>query len=229
MKEVGRALYGSQNYLLSNENSDKDYKVFLCPSFEDLYRAHKADKGDLPKDLDPEHYSVLDVRKFAELVKVGNVNCLEYLFSLDLSGNDRFLNWCADARELYEKSYLATVWPTFFASLTGMVKNSLDRYGVTRKSMSRTYFLYMFATTVVQDHFQVWSSTWRNNTWNKTVAKMRFDDTVYLPTKEEVFNSLNHLNEEAMKRVKVYQVDSLVVRGNGLMKQMQDLVHMEVL
>ena len=157
MKEVGRALYGSQNYKLSNENSDKDYKVFLCPSFNDLYRAHKADKGDLPHGLDSEHYSVLDVRKFADLVKVGNVNCLEYLFSLELTGNDKFLNWCAQARELYGKGYLATVWPTFFSSLKGMVGNSLDHYGVTRKSMSRVYFLYMFAMTVVQDNFQVFN------------------------------------------------------------------------
>jgi len=226
MKEVGRAMYGSQNYLLSNKDSDTDYKVFLCPTFEDLYRGHKADKGDLPAHLDAEHYSVLDVRKFAELVKVGNVNCLEYLFSLDLSGNDKFLDWCADARKLYEKGYLATVWPTFFASLTGMVKNSLDRYGVTRKSMSRTYFLYMFATTVVQDHFQVWHSTWRNNTWNKTVAEMRFDDTVYLPTKEDVFTSLDRLNVEATNKVLTYPTTE---KGEVLVQKMRELVRNEVL
>ena len=229
MKEVGRALYGSQNYLLADKESDKDYKVFLCPSFEDLYRAHKADKNDLPKNLDSEHYSVLDARKFAELVKVGNVNCLEYLFSLDLSGNDKFLNWCANARTLYHEGYLAVVWPTVFSSLTGMAKNSLDRYGVTRKSMSRAYFLYMFATTVVQDHFCVWNSTWRNNRWNEVVHKMRFDDTTYLPTKEELFNSFKRLNVEATNRVKAYQVDPLYEQEKVLMEQMHNFVRMEVL
>lgn len=227
MKEVGRALYGSQNYLLSNEDSDKDYKVFLCPSFEDLYRAHKADKSDLPQDLDPEHYSVLDVRKFAELVKVGNVNCLEYLFSLDLSGNSDFLEWCAKARKFYENGYLGFTWPTFYASLTGMVKNSFDRYGVTRKSMSRAYFLYLFAATVVQDNFKVSASTWRANNWNETVRAMRFDKTSFLPDRENVFKSLERLNTEATNKMDAYT--SFYTYGDTLADEMKKLVRGNVL
>ena len=227
MKEVGRALYGSQNYGLSNENSDKDYKVFLCPSFDDLYRGHKADKGDLPKGFDAEHYSVLDVRKFAELVKVGNVNCLEYLFSLELTGNDKFLEWCGVAQLFFNQGYLAMVWPTFFSSLEGMVKNSLDRYGVSRKSMSRAYFLYKFAETVSKDNFQVFNSTWRANNWNKTVYEMRFDDTVYLPTQEDVFRALNDLRVETTNKVKAYQNNELL--KYDLVEQMKGFVYHEVL
>jgi len=37
-------LVGSHNYNLNNENSDKDYKIFVCPTFEDLYYNKKLSK-----------------------------------------------------------------------------------------------------------------------------------------------------------------------------------------
>ena len=36
-KVVFKALVGSHNYNLNDETSDKDYKYFVLPTFDDLY------------------------------------------------------------------------------------------------------------------------------------------------------------------------------------------------
>ena len=41
---VFKALVGSHNYNLADKNSDKDYKVFVLPTFEDLYNGVQYSK-----------------------------------------------------------------------------------------------------------------------------------------------------------------------------------------
>ena len=45
MREVARVLYGSQNYGLDTPESDRDYKVLMCPEFDDLYHGRKLEKA----------------------------------------------------------------------------------------------------------------------------------------------------------------------------------------
>lgn len=122
MFEIGRIGYGSQNYRLNGPDSDKDYKVFLCPDFNDLYNNRKVEKNDLPAFYDPEHYSPMDVRVFAKNVIAGNINCAEYLFSIEQNGRSDFFAFLEEARQLYNDGYVMVCWDKFFASTEGLVK-----------------------------------------------------------------------------------------------------------
>ena len=75
---VLKALVGSHNYNLNTPESDRDYKVFTMPTFEDLYKKNQYSNsviGEL-EDLD-----IHDVRKLVDLFYKANVNFLEVLFS----------------------------------------------------------------------------------------------------------------------------------------------------
>ena len=139
MFEVARVLYGSQNYGLDNFDSDKDYKVLMCPSFYDLYKSTILEQGHLPEKYDKAHYSVMDARTFNRLLLKGNPNVLEMLFSVEWSQVqvefDLFLN---NARELLEKGYLALQWDNFYNATKGLIFNSVKRYGTDNpKAVSR--------------------------------------------------------------------------------------------
>lgn len=198
-------MYGSNNYSLDGPNSDKDYKVFLCPDFDDLYNSKHVEKNDLPVATYGEQFSPMDVRQFARNLAKGNVNCCEYLFSTEVSYEPAFSNFVSVAREAYKTGYVVTCWDTFFASVEGMVKNSLDRYGVTRKSMSRAYYLYMFVLMLVEDDFKMMEDSWRGNYWNEVVRAMRFDEKIHLPTQEKLYQGFTKLKQMASNRVEVFK------------------------
>lgn len=77
-KVVFKALVGSHNYSLNIENSDKDYKVFVLPNFEDLYEGtfYSHNTTSLTEDLEFH-----DIRKCTNLWYKSNINYLEVLFS----------------------------------------------------------------------------------------------------------------------------------------------------
>lgn len=77
---VGVFLYGSQNYNMSDEQSDVDTKVLVVPSLADVVCArcpvafeHYCDNG--------EHINFVDVREFVRQVLKQNPNTLELLFT----------------------------------------------------------------------------------------------------------------------------------------------------
>lgn len=80
-KEVFRALVGSHNYNLNTSESDRDYKVFVLPTFDDLYSDIKYSKSHIGKD---EDLDVHDIRKLSTLLYKANVNFLELLFTEEL-------------------------------------------------------------------------------------------------------------------------------------------------
>ena len=45
MVELAKVLYGSQNYGLDGEDSDRDYKLVLCPGFDELYEGKMCKKN----------------------------------------------------------------------------------------------------------------------------------------------------------------------------------------
>lgn len=169
MKEVACILYGSQNYGLDTPESDRDYKVLLCPEFMDLYSYHKVCKDDLPNGLDPEHYSVMSLMQFHDLLMAGNPNCLEMLFSVEsnLTATDYTINgYLTDyfdrAKRIYAAGYIAVVWDKFYSALKGIALNSIDRNGINVKTVSRLCFFNFFAQQIVRDDFVVEERTWRN-------------------------------------------------------------------
>lgn len=96
-KFVFKALVGSHNYNLNVEEiedidtgekfpaSDKDYKVFVLPTFEDLYKGNMYAKQTIG---DKEDLDMHDIRKLPNLLYKANINFVEVLFSNEIIIND---------------------------------------------------------------------------------------------------------------------------------------------
>lgn len=80
-KEAFRALVGSHNYNLNTAGSDKDYKVFVLPTFDDMYENIKYSKSHIGNEVDLD---VHDIRKLPNLFFKANTNFLELLFTEEL-------------------------------------------------------------------------------------------------------------------------------------------------
>ena len=73
-----KSLVGSHNYNLNTPESDKDYKVFVLPTFDDLYFNNSFSKSYIGET---EDFDTHDIRKCSSLWYKANVNFLEVLFS----------------------------------------------------------------------------------------------------------------------------------------------------
>lgn len=195
MLNVGHVLYGSQNYGLDGPDSDKDYKVLLCPEAEDFYFYKRVEKNNVPEGLDKEHYSPMDVRAFDRSLQVGNPNCLEMLYSKEYENLFCDLEtYMEQARKLFENGYLVMVFPKFLSAVKGTVFNSFERYGVNRKSASRATFWMNFVLKLMANDFKVVASFW----YDEPARKMRFDENVYLPTLGDFEKMFASLEEQAL-------------------------------
>lgn len=117
-----KALTGSHNYLLNGENSDRDYKYFVFPTFDDLYHSKYFSTSFNSPELD---YTVHDVRKLPELFFKSNLNFLEVLFSSDVECCPS-LSFLFHKRNAIAKMNL----PALYNACIGMHKQK--RYGMTK-------------------------------------------------------------------------------------------------
>jgi uncharacterized protein len=79
---VLRALTGSHNYNLNTPESDEDWKVFVMPTFHDLYHGHSYAHSYTSEQFD---YTVHDVRRLGELLWKANPNFVEVLYASEHS------------------------------------------------------------------------------------------------------------------------------------------------
>lgn len=172
MKELAHVLYGSQNYCLDGPESDKDYKVLLCPSFDDFYHERKLCADDLPAAYDPDHYSPMSIVKFHELLLKGNPNCLEMVFSTEWSISEVGIgSYIREAKALFSIGYIAIVWHDFYSAARGLALNSLNRGGVNGKTVSRASYILGLCNATIDRGFVVDDSTWRGDTPYKNRAR----------------------------------------------------------
>lgn len=82
--ELFRGIVGSHNYNLNTETSDKDYKIFVLPTFDDLYFSKEFSKSYIG---DFEDFNCCDIRKLSHLLWKSNINFIEVLFSCELTIN----------------------------------------------------------------------------------------------------------------------------------------------
>ena len=195
MKPVAQMLIGSQNYQLDGPDSDFDYKLLMMPDFNDFYNYHKVDKNDLPEGYDPEHYNVMSILTFDKNVRKGNVNALEMLFSHYIKCANDIEIYLDAAKRAYAEGYLFIVWDSFMTAVEGMIKNSLDRYGVNRKSASRALYLISLCSFVADHDFAMDNTTWGEEQVFSDARELRFNEDKELPTKEAIFATF-----EDMKR-----------------------------
>ena len=84
-KVVFTALVGSENYGLNDKTSDKDYKVFVLPTLENIYLGEKCGTSFNGEKCDIDVY---DIRDLESLMFKPNPNFIEILFSEDLCVNE---------------------------------------------------------------------------------------------------------------------------------------------
>lgn len=163
-KIIIAALVGSHNYNLNGKDSDRDYKVFVAPTFDDLYsgKLYSSSQIGQTQDLD-----LHDIRKLPKMLWKSNVNFLEVLHSKDLryDTNDPLLCDIFQDKERFSRMNL----PYLYASSIGMAaskKKMLDKgtsntihlvekYGYDTKQAMHAYrildFVIRFAVTGFRD------------------------------------------------------------------------------
>lgn len=191
MKPVAQILFGSQNYMLDGPDSDFDYKLLMMPDFNDFYTYHKVDKNDLPEGYDSEHYGVMSILTFDKNIRKGNINALELLFSHYTRCVGDIENYLGQAKRAYAEGYIFTVWDSFISTVEGMIKNSLDRYGVNRKSASRALYLIYLCHYIAEHDFAMDNTTWSVSKVYERPRELRYNDSIELPTKETIFHMVD--------------------------------------
>lgn len=208
MKPVASVLFGSQNYQLDGPDSDFDYKLLMMPDFNDFYNYHKVDKNDLPEGYDPEHYNVMSILTFDKNVRKGNINALEMLFSHYIKCAEAIEVYLEAAKRAYSRGYLFIVWDSFMATVEGMIKNSLDRYGVNRKSASRALYLINLCYFVAKNDFIMDSTVWSRESVFSDARELRFNEEKELPTKEAIFATIEDVKRLAKECHDHYRLTS---------------------
>lgn len=144
-KAVIKALVGSWNYnlglkddiILPNgkliKKSDKDYKLFVLPNFEDLYTGKRFSSSIV---TETEDIATHDVRQLVDLLYKSNVNFMEVLASTDLQvaeGNPEIEEIVSLKKEIFKMNL-----PYLFNAMYGMYKNKMS---LVRKGTEGTQYL----------------------------------------------------------------------------------------
>ncbi len=124
---VFNALVGSPNYNLSTPSSDKDYKVFVLPSLDDLYYKHELSTTTIKDNFCDYDYK--DIRLLYSLLTKGSPQYLEILFSREVLINDSLLN-----NDIYQqlrvisedivKVHIDTVFNSTIGHITKKISNT---------------------------------------------------------------------------------------------------------
>lgn len=114
MNVAFKALVGSHNYNLNNENSDKDYKVFYYPTFDDMYNGDKTSKHKTSTDMDIEYH---DIRKLPDMLWKSNVNFIEVLFSQEVVAKDKLYSELHKIREDIASMNLPYLWDACYGMM----------------------------------------------------------------------------------------------------------------
>lgn len=87
--ELFRARVGSKEYNLNTDDSDDDFKVFILPTFDDLYFGKSFSKMSLTDSCD---FDVHDIRKLYKLLYNSNMGFLGALYSDNIIINEELSN-----------------------------------------------------------------------------------------------------------------------------------------
>lgn len=120
---VFKALTGSHNYNLQTVGSDKDYKIFVAPTFEDMYGSKPYSKSIITATEDKD---IHDIRKFPELMWKSNIAFMEAMHSISITFFDTHHDAVQELISLADD--IATInLPQLFKSSGGMYLNRLKR------------------------------------------------------------------------------------------------------
>lgn len=167
-KVLIKALFGSHNYNLNDENSDRDYKYFVAPTFDDLYEGKMFSTSKVGKEFD---YDVHDIRKIPQLFWKSNINFIEILYSKDIKVGEDVV-WGRTQYSLNQifkmKDKLVTMnIPYFYNACMGMhfnkmkylmqgtegTKHLVEKFGYDTKQALHAYRVLDFITRFADNEF----------------------------------------------------------------------------
>lgn len=144
-KVVLVAKVGSVNYNLDDELSDVDYKVYVLPTEEDLYSGNRFVKSETG-EVD---YTVHDVRDLEKQLFKSNVNFVEVLFSVELTGHVPQMLELVQMREEVARMNLPYLYDACFGMMYNKLKTFdkgtkdtaplVEKYGYCTKAFMTTY------------------------------------------------------------------------------------------
>lgn len=130
-KVLIKSLFGSKNYNLytkASDNlvikpSDKDYKIFVMPNFNDLYK----EKGfTLNSVTNEEDFFAMDIRRFPGMLYKSSINMTEILFSTDIfveDGDYSGLNKLFEVKDDIARMNLSSLFGTSKGCYFNNIKN----------------------------------------------------------------------------------------------------------
>lgn len=116
------ALSGSHNYNLDSETSDRDYKVFIAPTFDDLYGGRMVHKEWIGTETD---ILVHDIRKLPDLLWKSNPSFMEIMFTQERIIPDTFASGFVEALYGMRDSIAVMNLPYFWDSSMGIMTNKM--------------------------------------------------------------------------------------------------------
>lgn len=136
-RELVRVLVGSHNYNLNTVSSDRDYKIFIAPTFNDLYFGNEFKSSIIGET---EDYVVHDIRKMSKLFEKANINFLEILFSISCDINHDNLETASLLRQIFNMKHdiVKMNLPYLYNACVGMHFEKRDN---VRKGTSSTQCL----------------------------------------------------------------------------------------
>lgn len=152
-----RALVGSHAYNLNTPASDEDWKIFVVPTFEDLYNNEMFSTGKESDDFD---FSAHDIRQLSHLLWKANPNFMAVLFSPKFSANFEFIMWMLENKERLSMMHLRS----FGFACLGMHKQKMgslhkgtattqplvDKFGFDTKDAHHAYRCLLLAQRVTE-------------------------------------------------------------------------------
>lgn len=172
MREIAiKCLVGSHNYNLNTESSDKDYKIFCYPTFEDLYTNtyyHESVLGE------KEDYDCHDIRRLPELLIKSNPNYLEVLFSKEYA---IIVSEIKDFFDFYRGRIAKMNLPKLWSSLFGLgiqkssklikgtegTKHLVKQFGYDTKQAMHAHRAYNMIDTLVENGFDFKNALWMDD------------------------------------------------------------------
>lgn len=164
-----KALVGSHNYNLATPESDKDYKIFTMPTFDDLYKGKMYSKADVGVEFD---FDVHDIRKMVVLFWKANINFLEVLYSKENHIYDKSIKEIYDLR----KDLVRMNLPYLYNACRGMhfekmkrldnptegTAHLVEKYGYNTKEALHAYRVLDFITRFAYTDFEdfEWAMTY---------------------------------------------------------------------
>lgn len=200
---LGKFLIGSNNYNLDLPESDKDYKIIVAPTFEDLFY-----NKTLNKQID-DNTSQVDFRFFFQKLLKGNPNYIEMLFSQEKIFYDERLEFLFSMSKIILPSILRLKWSNFVSAVKGLAYNSIKHTDKESKMLARCmFFLHLLETTYKNDGI-LRDEDWVNHNFRaiRSNKELQKEAKAKLP---ELFNFDKKLEPRAYDQVNLLNTEELV-------------------